>query len=71
MDFMEGLPKSRSNSVIWVVADRLTKIGHFITLTYGYTGQSLIPILLANIFKLHGFLSTIDSDRDPIFVGAF
>ncbi|XP_019240554.1 PREDICTED: uncharacterized protein LOC109220546 [Nicotiana attenuata] len=71
MDFIEGLPTSKGKSVIWVIVDRLTKYGHFIALAHPYTAQSLVPIFLDHIFKLHGFPATITSDRDPIFISSF
>lgn len=71
MDFIEGLPKSRGKAVIWVIVDRLTKHAHFIALAHPYTAQSLVPIFLDNIFKLHGFPASIISDRDPIFISSF
>lgn len=71
MDFIEGLPKSKGKSVIWVIIDRLTKHAHFISLSHPYTAQSLVPIFLHNNFKLHSFPATITSDRDPIFISSF
>lgn len=71
MDFIEGLPKSKWKSVIWVIVDKLTKCGHFIALAHPYTAQSLVPFFLDNIFKLHGFPASISSDRDFIFVSSF
>jgi len=71
MDFIEGLPRSNGKTVIWVIVDRLTKTGHFIALSHPYSAQSLVPIFLDNIFKLHGFPATITSDRDPIFISNF
>lgn len=71
MDFIEGLPKSKGKTVIWVIVDRLTKYVHFITLAHPYTAQCLIPIFLDRIFKLYGFSATITSDRDHFFINSF
>lgn len=40
-------------------------------MAHHYTAQSLIPIFLDNVFKLHGFSASITSDRDPIFISSF
>lgn len=44
MDFIEGLPKSKGRTIIWVIVDRLTKSRHFIALSHSYSAQSLVPI---------------------------
>lgn len=67
MDFIEGLPKSKGKSVIWVVVDRLTKDAHFLGLSHPYTASSLAQVFFDQIYKLHGMIEDIISDRDPIF----
>ncbi|XP_019257786.1 PREDICTED: uncharacterized protein LOC109236005 [Nicotiana attenuata] len=67
MDFIEGLPKSKEKSVIWVVVDRLTKYAHFLGLSHPYTASSLAQVFFDQIYKLHGVPEDIISDRDPIF----
>lgn len=71
MDFIEGLPKSEGKKVIMVVVDRLTKFAHFLALSHPYTTRNVAQLFLDNVFKLHGFPTTIISDRDPIFVSKF
>jgi hypothetical protein len=63
MDFIEGLPVSHGQRVIWVVVDRLTKCALFMSLAHPYTVATLARIVIKNIFKLHGMPSSI-TDRD-------
>jgi hypothetical protein len=42
MDFIEGLPKSGSKDVIFVVVDRLTKYAHFLALAHSYTANTVL-----------------------------
>lgn len=67
MYFIEGLPKSLGKTVIWVVVDRLNKYAHFITLSHPYSAFDIAKYFMENIFKLHGMLEDIVSDRDPVF----
>jgi hypothetical protein len=71
LDFIEGLLVSQGFSVILVVVDRLTKYGHFLPLAHPYSASTVAHLFLANIFKLHGMLSSIVSDRDPTFASLF
>ncbi|XP_070003299.1 uncharacterized protein LOC142165768 [Nicotiana tabacum] len=54
MDFIEGLPKSIGNTVIWVIIDKLTKYGHFVALAHPYTAQSLAIVFMDSIFNFMG-----------------
>lgn len=71
MDFIEGLSKSRGKTIIWVIVDKFTKYRHFLALSHSLSTQSLAPLSLDHILKLHGQPTTITSVRDPIFVSAF
>jgi hypothetical protein len=65
--FVEGLPKVAGKSVILTVVDRFSKYAHFIPLGHLYTATSVARAFLDDIVHLHRFLSSIVSDRDPVF----
>jgi hypothetical protein len=67
MDFVEGFPKVGGKTVILTVVDRLSKYGHFITLSHPYTTATVAAAFSENIVRLHGVPASIVSNRDPIF----
>jgi hypothetical protein len=67
IDFIEGLPKVAGKSVILTVVDRFPKYAHFILLGHPYTVASVARAFFDGIVRLHGFPSSIVSDRDPVF----
>lgn len=71
MDFIDQLPNSHGKTMIWVVVDRFTKYGHFVTLDHPISASSLAQVFLDSIYKLHGLPSYIVSDRDTIFTSTF
>ncbi len=71
MDFVEGLPKSNKQDVILVVVDRFIKYMHFIPLARPYTAAKVATLFLQHVFKLHGMLTSIVSDRDTVFTSLF
>ena len=71
MDLIEGLPKAQLKFVILVVVDRLTKYVHFIALAHPYIASKVASVYMQFVFKLHGMLASVVSDRDPIFTSRF
>lgn len=71
MDFIEQLPVSTKKDTIWVIVDRFTKYAQFIALSHPYTASSLATVFLDMVYKLHGLLISVVSDRDKIFTSSF
>ena len=71
MDFIIGLPKLGNKSVITVVLDRISKYANFYTLPHPLTPTLVAQVFLDQIFRLHGMLNSIVSNRDPIFTRKF
>jgi hypothetical protein len=69
MDFIEGLPKVHGKSVILTVVDRFSKYAHFIAMSHPYNAATVARAFFEGIIRLHGFPSSIVSDRDPVFTG--
>jgi hypothetical protein len=63
MDFIVGLPRTAKGfDSIWVIVDRLTKIGHFLPVKTSYSVLTYAQVYIARILSLHGILKTIVSD---------
>jgi hypothetical protein len=71
MDFIGGLPKVQGIDTIMVVVDRLTKYAHFIPVKHPYTAKDIAELFIKEIVRLHGFPSSIVSDRDKVFLSSF
>ena len=72
MDFVVGLPKTKSNhDVNWVIIDRLTKSAHFFPINERFSLEKLVKFYLDKIVMRHGVPIIIVSDRDPRFNSRF
>ena len=50
-----------------VVCDRLSKMMHFVATTEGTLAEGLVRLFQDNVWKLHGLLESVVSDRGPQF----
>lgn len=71
MNFIGGLPRVRKHDTILVVVDRLTKSAHSLLLGHPFIASEVAHGFISGIVKLHGFLETIVSDRNKIFLNQF
>jgi len=71
MDFVMGLPRSKDHDAIWVVVDQLTKQRHLVPCSTTLDARDLADLFFQHVFRLHGLLRTITSDRGPQFASAF
>ncbi len=71
MDFMVSLPPSRGFDAIMVVVDRFSKMAHFIPTKDEAMAQDTGRLFFTHVFKHHGLLKDIVSNRDPKFTSKF
>ena len=71
MDFVTVLLVSRGMSIILVLVDHLSKYIHLGALPTDFTAAKVAELFVEIVVKHHGFLRSIISDRDPVFVSAF
>jgi transposase InsO family protein len=72
MDFIVGLPRTQAGyDSIWVILDRLMKVGHFIPVKTTYSGAKLMELYMLRIMCLHGVPKKIMSDRGSQFTSKF
>ena len=63
MDLITKLLLVARKEVILVVCNRLSKMTHFVTTTEGTLAEGLARLFKDNMWKLHGLLESIVSDR--------
>jgi len=71
MDFVVGLPVSRTKVAIWVIVDRLIKSAYFLAIRKTDGMAVLAKKYVSEIVKLHGVPLSIVSDRESNFNSAF
>ena len=71
MDFVVGLPECEGIDAIWVVVDRLSKMGHCIPCHTTINALGLAELFLREVVRLHGLPSTIVSDQGPQCLSTF
>jgi len=71
MDFITALPPSNGKDVLWVIIDRLTKMGHFVAYHGTMNPKDLANQFLQQIIRPHRLPSSIVSDRESLFTSDF
>jgi transposase InsO family protein len=51
--------------------DKFSKYSHFIPLLHPFITASVAQAFICNVYKLHGLLLAIISDRDRVFTSSF
>ena len=68
VDFIKKLPLVAGKDAILVVCDRLSKMMHFVATTEETSVKGLARLFRDNVWKLHGLLENMVSDRGPQFM---
>ena len=71
MDFITDLPVLQGFIVILLVVDHLTKSAHFGSLPTQFTVVKTTKLFVDMVIKIHGFPTSIITDRDPVFLSNF
>jgi hypothetical protein len=71
MDFITGLPEVDEYNALWVIVDRLTKMGHFVACKETMGPKDLADEFLLHVIRAHGLPNSIISDRGSLFTSLF
>jgi hypothetical protein len=72
MDFIVELPVSKNgNDSIMVIVDRLSKMTHLVPCKSTATSPDIAEFFIREVVRLHGWPTSIVSDRDPKFTSEF
>jgi len=71
MDCISALPTSNGKDVLWVIIDRLMKMGHFVVYHGTMNHENLADHFLRQIIRPHRLPSSIISDRGSLFTSVF
>jgi len=63
VDFITKLLMSKGHNLILVVCDRFSKMSHFVAITEKTTAEGLTKLFRDNVWKLHGLLESVISDK--------
>jgi len=63
VDFIMKLLVVAGKDAILVVYNRLSKMTHFVTTTEGTSAEGLARLFRDNVWRLHGLLESVVSDR--------
>jgi len=67
VDLIMKLPMSKGHDSILVVYDGFLKMSHFVVITEKTTAEGLVRLFRDYVWKLHGLLESVISDRGPQF----
>jgi len=67
VNFITKLLLVAKRDVILVVCNRLSKMTHFIATTEETIAEELARLFKDNVWKLHGLLESVMSNREPQF----
>ncbi len=63
VEFITKIPVVAGKDMILVVCNRLSKMMHFVITIEGTLAEGLVRLFRDNVWKLHGLLESVVSDR--------
>ena len=71
MDFIITLPTSNGKDALWVIINRLTKMGHFVACKGTMKPEDLADHFIQQVVRPQGLPTSIVSDRGSLFTSDF